>query len=886
MSAFLLTTKLNSPQLRHNLVPRAHIAQSLNTHLAQRDGFARQLTLVSASAGFGKTTLVAEWLRHVPQPVTWLTLDEHDNDPARFLAYLLAALQHIDARIGQSAQALLAAPQPPTPDSVLASVINEIVQVARPFFLVLDDYHKIQNRSIHEQLSYILEHQPSTLHLVIITREDPLLPISRLRARNQLVELRQADLRFGASEIAEFFRRTVGLDLPPAVVAMLEDRTEGWVAGLQLAALSLHHQTDVEDFVRSLAGSNRYILDYLFDEVLSQQTAEVQAFLLATSILDRLSGSLCDAVAQHSGSAELLQSLESANLFLIPLDSTRTWYRYHHLFAELLRHRLRLTGGSTTVELHARASQWFEAENQPFDALQHALAGRAWARAAGLIGQLATMMLRQGQVTTLLGWLQALPADLVQTRPALCFAMAWTLLLTGQLNQAERYLTCAAKLAEDDAQARGDLLVAQAYLARARGEHEQAISYAQEALQVLPTTDAMARGMVALSLGMAQAARGHLAEAESALNEAYAAAQANQNHYGALTALSLLGSMQFAYGHLHQAAEICRQVLSAGHQLPPTAMAHAVMGALHYEWNNLHAAADHLTHGVELCQVSGNADVMIDCLVSLARVQVTQRRYTAARASLERAQDLVDQKNVAPMMPGKVAAGWANLALAEGDIASAHFWASRTTSSSGLSLIHARDQLVPVYLLVAQGEYAQAAAALERLWEWTTRTGLVYVRTDVRVLQALTAPSRTAAMLFLHEALALAEPEGYVRTFVDKDAALVKLLRTLPPSDPFSHYVNILLAACATGSDRARDLPADAPIPAVHTVASALAEPLTGRELEILKLLADGSSNEQIGDQLFITVGTVKTHLHRIYGKLDVQNRTQAVARARTLHLL
>jgi LuxR family maltose regulon positive regulatory protein len=501
-----------------------------------------------------------------------------------------------------------------------------------------------------------------------------------------------------------------------------------------------------------------------------------------------------------------------------------------------------------------------------------------------LIEQLGTDLLRKGQVSTLLGWLKALPVDIVQNRPALCFAMAWALLLTGQLDEAERYLACAAKLTEHTAPARGDLLVAQAYLARARGAHEEAIVYAQEALQVLPATDGMARGMVALSLGLAQIARGQLVEAEQVLNEAYTAAQAMQNHYGALTALGLLSAMQLAYGRLHRAAVMCRQVLSAGGQLPPTGMAHSVMGALSYEWNDLAAAANHLVRGTELCEVSGNVDVMIDCLVTLARVRLAQHDHAAARAILTEAQDLVEHKGVAPMAPGKVAAGWTALALAEGDLTTARFWAPRTTRSTALSLVHARAQLTPIYLLVAQGYHAQAAGALEALWASPHQAVTRFVHIDVRVLQALTAPSVPAATVCLQEALAMAEPEGYVRTFIDKGPGLADLLRIVRRQVGSSTYVNTLLAAFEADSRRATEPPDDPT--AVHRDTNVLLEPLTSRELEILRLLADGLSNDQIADRLFITVGTVKTHLHRIYGKLDAENRTQAVARARTLHLL
>lgn len=882
MPAFLLATKLNPPPLRPDLVPRPQISQGLNANLVQNGGFARQLTLVSAPAGFGKTTVVAEWLHHVPQPVTWLTLDEHDNDPGRFLAHLIAALQLIDSPIGQTVQALLPTSQPPPIDIVLTSLINDINQVSQPFFLVLDDYHKVHNRTVHEQLSFILDHQPRTMHLVIVTREDPLLPVSRLRARKQVTELRQLDLRFRTPEIVEFFRRTARLDLPPAVITLLEDRTEGWAAGLQLAAISLDRQTDIDEFVRSFAGSNRYILDFLFDEVLSRQPPAVQDFLLRTSILDQLCGPLCDAVTGRTDSTQLLQNLEQNNLFVVPLDIPHTWYRYHHLFSDLLRHRLRLVDDLPTDPLHVRASDWYETEKQPFNALQHALAGRAWPRAAHLIGQLATSMLRLGQVTTLLGWLQALPVDIVRTVPELCYAMAWTQLLTGQFDQAEQNLACAEKLAGDNRQIRGNLLVAQAYLARVRGFHEQALTFAQEALQVLPMSDTISRGMVALNLGLAQITRGHLVEAEQALNEACVMAQAAQNHYVALTALSLLGSMQLVYGHLHDAAELCRKVLTTGGQLPPTAMAHSVMGALLYEWNGLTQAAEHLVHGVELCQITGNAEVLVDCLVTLTRVRLAASDRVAARAALTQAQEIVEHKAVSAMAAGKVAAGWTALALAENDLAAAQYWAARMANATALSLVHARIRLVPVVLLVAQKRHAEAAAALQPLWESANEARIVYLTVDIRVLQAISAPSSLTASRCLQEALVMAEPEGYVRTFVDKGAPIEAMLQELQRQGFLSSYVKSLLAAFDT---QHRYTTATTAAAALHQ-AHSLVEPLTEREFEILHLVADGLSNEQIADRLFITVGTVKTHLHRIYGKLDVQSRTQAVARARAIDLL
>lgn len=390
MTASLLATKLDTPLLRPNLAPRPQLLDRLQAGLWAPGGFLRKLTLVSASAGYGKTTLVAQWLGAAQQPVAWLTLDEHDNDPMQFLAYLLAALQRVDAGWGRSVQALLALPQLPPAETMLTTPINEIAAGTTSFFLVLDDYQAIHTRAIHDQISFILEHQPRQMHLVVATREDPLIPLSRLRASGQVLEIRQADLRFSTQEIAAFFDRAVGLSLPPADLATVEDRTEGWVTGLQLAALSLPRPAQAQDLGRLFANGDRFILDYLFDEAMGKQPAEVQEFLLRTSVLDELSGSLCDAVADRSQSREVLQALEQANLFIVPLDPTRTWYRYHHLFAELLRHRLRMAGEPPAALLHERASRWYEAENRQAEAIKHAFAAHDWERAAGLIHAVAT----------------------------------------------------------------------------------------------------------------------------------------------------------------------------------------------------------------------------------------------------------------------------------------------------------------------------------------------------------------------------------------------------------------------------------------------------------------------------------------------------------------
>jgi len=433
----LLSTKLCIPPPRPVLVSRPRLIERLDA------GAHGKLTLVSAPAGFGKTTLVGEWLHGVKKGGSWLSLDDTDNDPARFLIYLITALQQIDKRAGEATQALLGSPQPPPPDILLTTLINEITAISNAFILVIDDYHVIHTLAIHKQLSFIIEHQPAQMHLVLLTREDPPLPLAQLRARGQMTEIRQNDLCFTTQETSNFLQNVMGLDISPDDVSALDRRTEGWIAGLQLAALSMQGRDDLSGFVQEFTGSNRYVLDYLIEEVFEQQPTDVQDFLLATSILDRLSGSLCDAVAERTASHKLLEALEHANLFIIPLDQSRTWYRYHRLFAELLRHRLCTLDVFSEKSLHLRASQWYQSEGYIFDAILHALAGSDWEQATVLILNASDDMLKRGEIVTLLGWYSKIPKDVLLAHPKLCMEYSWPLMLAGQFETAASFLAHA-----------------------------------------------------------------------------------------------------------------------------------------------------------------------------------------------------------------------------------------------------------------------------------------------------------------------------------------------------------------------------------------------------------------------------------------------------------
>ena len=542
MPEALLRTKLFVPPPRSSLVPRPQLIDKLNQGL-QSDC---RLILVAAPAGFGKTTLATEWALQFTCPrepacqpaithLCWLSLDEGDNEPARFLTYVIAALRQVNADIGEGALALLHSPQPPPWEAVLTTLINDIVTASVPIVLVLDDYHDIHTPQIHQQLAYLLEHLPPQLHLVILTREDPLLPLGRWRARGQLLEIHQEDLRFSLPEITHFLRQSVSLDLTAADIAALARRTEGWIAGLQLAALSLQGRDDLTGFVQAFTGSNRFILDYLLEEVFAQQPAEIQTFLTQTSILHRLSASLCDAVTRKDGSQALLETLEQANLFIVPLDQSRGWYRYHRLFAELLRHRLRLTCRELEGELHLRASQWYESENLLADAIQHALAAQQWPRAAQLIGQVAERMLRRGELLTLLEWYQRLPAELIRARPDLGLSYVWAMLLLGQLEPAEELLLHFEQMGQQSPVLLGQVATAQAYAARSGGDNGRVIEKSEQALALLPASELISRTNLSLNLGLVYWHEGRLQQAVPALQTAQTLAEQTRNHYAGLT---------------------------------------------------------------------------------------------------------------------------------------------------------------------------------------------------------------------------------------------------------------------------------------------------------------------------------------------------------------
>ena len=885
MATPILATKLYIPPPRPKVVRRPRLTERLNAGLLHAPG----VILVSAPAGFGKTTLVNEWIQAAARPAAWLSLDAGDNDLVRFLTYQIAALQTVAAPIGQGAMGALQAPQPPPADAILTALLNDIAALSEPFILALDDYHVIESKPVDLALTFLLEHLPPPMHLVIVAREDPALPLGRLRARGQLTELRTADLRFTVSEAAEFINRVMGLNVAPEHIAALENRTEGWIVGLQLAALalqgtpSLPAHPDAAAFIRSFTGSHRFVLDYLVEEVLHQQSESIQAFLLRTSILDRLCGPLCEAVlTAPSGSGQAtLEDLERANLFIVPLDSERRWYRYHHLFGELLRQRLRQSGDPT--ELHIRASQWYEDQGLDLEAFQHAVAADDVDRAARLVEVKGVPLHYRDAVAPVLNWLGSLPHSVLDARPSLWVNYGSLLLVIGQTTGVEDKLQAAEAVLgtspRPDHPARylfGQIASARATLALTRYDVANMLAHSQRALEHLHSANVVSRSTALWTQGFARFLLGERDAASRAFTEAITLSQAAGRTFTLILATIGLGVVQETNLQLPLAAETYRRVLQiAGDQpLPIVQEAHLGLARILYEWNDLGAAEAHGQQSLVLArQYESHIDRYILCELFLSRLKLAQGDVAGAAALLAQTEQSARQMNFVHRLP-EVSAAQVVVFLRQGRLAAA----VERAHAHPLAVSQAR-----VYL--TQDDPGAALAALE---PWRREADAHHwhdERLKVRLLQALalhTLGDQAQAGQVLEEALALAEPSGCLRTFVDEGLPMTRLLAGAVNRGVRPSYTGRLLAAFdAEYQSRASDAPGLNLVPALGGM-----DPLTARELEVLRLIAQGLSNQEISQRLFVALDTVKGHNRRIFDKLQVQRRTEAVARARALGVL
>ncbi len=912
----LLTIKLYPPTPRPGQVDRPRLLQKLDQGLQQD----RRLTLVSAPAGYGKTTLVAEWLQTLHRPSAWLSLERSDNQPVQFFTYLTAAMQQIDSNIGQAFQSALAKSNQEEVSTdwlqaQLVALTNEINLTRSPFVLILDDYHTITNLEIHESLSFILDHLiPARVHLVIITRQDPLLRLSRPRSQGHMTEVRMGELRFTVEEAERFFNQTMNLDLPPDQVAALETRTEGWIAGLQLAAISLSESSypgetasqpeQRAQFIRAFAGDDRHVVDYLMDEVLSRQPEAVQQFLLDTSILKRFCAPLCDAVIDRQAPGgescqAILEYLERCNIFLIPLDNHRHWYRYHHLFAELLSARTQAIHPDFVTQLHCRASQWFEQAGMIPDAVDHALLAEDFNRALKLIEQAArTSIWVSGDLPALLNWTRRLPENLVRSRPSLCLYCARGLFFAGQIKPAEEYLRAAAQALEarpsSDPQAqelRGVLYTNQATFAAMCGESSRALELAQMALPFLarlPEDEPSSHARIFHAIGMAEYLAGRVRPAEQAFARAVSLARQAGNRNLGMDVVGCLALTLLLAGKARQASQECEQAFAldeAGRTSPAASAVYIAQGEILYARNELESALEKLTIGLELGKKAGWMHVTWRGLAMLSAVKLGQGDIAGAVEALQQFDQTARRYNN-PAINNLIEAWKARVALSLGDRETAVRWAESYPAQHESGAFLEFKELTLARLWLAQGKWAEA---LELLDQWLTPAiaeGRGHSLIEIQILRsvALKGLGRYAeAVPAIIQALKLAEPDGFSRLFLDRYEALVDLLHQAQRekiSQNMHHFIDRLQAAFDGEL---------VPSPAFQPAASqnpALPEPLSERELEVLHYLAEGLSNPQIAARLFLSVNTLRAHTLHIFQKLDVHNRMQAVARARELGIL
>ncbi len=903
----LLETKLFAPKLRSSVVPRPRLIERLNT------GVERKLTLISAPAGFGKTTLISEWLSsssNVKRPSSWLSLDERDNDPALFWAYFVAALQRIDAHIGENLLPSLRTQNRSSIESALTMLINEISGIDRDFTVILDDYHSIDTEPIHEAVAFLIEHLPQQMHLILVSRGDPGLALGRMRGRGELNELRAADLRFTSSEAAVFLSDVMGLQLSADDLAGLESRTEGWIAGLQLAALSMQGRDDVSGFIETFAGHNRYIVDYLAEEVLQLQDENVRNFLLRTSILDRLDGSLCDAVTGIQDGSKVLVKLERGNFFVIPLDDRREWYRYHHLFSDVLRSRLEEENPELVPALHERASTWFEQHGHLPDAIRHALAAENFEKAADLIDLAWRDALRSNEEATWLGWLKSLPESAVRVRPVLVMAHAWILLFSGEFEAGEARIREAEKLLRmaDSSESANQVKVADkagfsvipATIASARsfysqgvGDSASAFSYAERALELLPEDSHFDRVIPSVTVGLAQLQNGDLDAAYDSMVHSIEQIRKSGDELAALSGTMVLAEIRMAQGRVREAIARYREAIRAFDSLSGPlqrgkADLHLGLTEAVLEQGDIESARRYFAASEALGEQAMWEAYESRSLLVRGKIKEFEGDLKGALEMYEAAERVSTPSVMPDIRP--IPAMKARIWMRQGRVVEAVAWL-RTQDLSiddELTFLREFEHTTLAMILIERFKsedkeqlLLDASQLLNRLLNAAVEGGRNGPLIDILVQLALAESARgefDRAIEPLERALTLGEPEGYARVFLAGGDEMRSLLQEVSDASPSAAYAKRLLSMC---EEEAGSKPAQPTAPAPP-----LPEALTVREVEVMRQVAAGLTNQEIADQLFISLPTVKRHIANIYSKLGSNHRTQAVKTAHELNLL
>jgi len=885
--SLLLKTKLFIPQIRHSLVSRPRLISQINA------GAQHALTLISAPPGFGKTTALAEWAARNPLPLAWVSLDAADNDPAQFLAYLLFALTRSHIASGESA-ALMQSVETLPPRTTLEVLIRDLEAAPGHCAIVLDDYHAITAQPVHDCTSFLLDHLPPQLHLVIATRADPPIPLARLRARGELVELRADELRFTAEETASFLEQIMGLSLGPEEINILEARTEGWIAGLQMAALSMRGRKDIPAFIQAFSGSHRFILDYLIEEVINRQPDNIQQFLLRTSILERLTGPLCDAVLEDQGlvgqngesarssSQAILEYLEKSNLFLVPLDDDRRWYRYHHLFAELLQAQLRQGRPGLIPALHLRAAAWLEKNGFPVEAVQHALTAQDFERAAGLIQKHGQERWSFSDLTFLM-LITRLPLEMLQSRPKLGFYYAWILITRGQLDAAEALLhELAQRLPEQPGDPeiqgiRGFIELLFTYISVLGGKAGQISLPGREVLEIVPTQFLAMRNSADVVYAMLLSFRGEFEPAAEILLDTVQRDLAAHGTTATPISIALLARLRTLQGRLHEAAGLCRKYIKVIDErgkwrfyLPGNL--NIVLGEVLREWNDLDGAEREIREGIRANQPWNMPEGTAVGYIALAHLQQARGDLKGALHTLEEAELLIAGQTITPELATELRTLRDYLKLTSGDLAGVQAWAEQLSALAKTDYGRELDFILLARLQIAQGKYSEALQILEQLNNQAEAGRRVGRQIKINLLMAqvhLTQEKVPEALKRLERCLDLAEAEGFVRTFLDE-------------GEPVRELLLAYLRAASSGHRSYAKRLIDASVPeATGKVAQEeLVEPLTQREVEVLRLICAGNSNQEIANKLVITLNTVKRHNNSIFSKLGVTNRAQAIIRA------
>jgi LuxR family maltose regulon positive regulatory protein len=891
VSLQLINTKLNIPKLRSGIVSRENLLARLS------EGISTKLTLISAPTGYGKTTLVLDWLVHSGSgyPVAWVSLDEAENDPIQFLSYVISALEKIQEDVGQDIRAILQGSQEFQIQTILSVLINDIDLIGEDFILILDDFHVIENSEVNKTLNFLIDHLPPKMHIVILTRADPALPLARLRANGDLVEIRARDLAFGVDEADEFLNTSMQLDLLEKEIKILMGRTEGWIAGLQLAALSLQGREDVSQKISTFGGRTEYIVDYLIEEVLNQQSEEVGQFLLRTSILKQLNGSLCNALTGQTGGDTTLKKLDQANLFVTAVDNESRWYRYHHLFSDLLRYQLRAQEGETRVlDLHRRAARWFEQHAQVDDALFHYLAARDTPSAASLVAAHAKLAFRRGEIHSAKKWLEALPEESIRANPRLCLDMAWICAVRDDYKPLVKFVAAVEAALpgsdyENEPNFLGEWVALQAYSSFLLGEAQTALTLGRQALDQLPSQSAFVRGVINILLVDIYTTTdfGEVSQAVACGQEAMTASLSSSNITTSLyaadrlaRALVLQGEYQAAVAVFLQALELVRQRGQA--YAPILEILDLKYAGVLYELNRLAEAEQLIREGLSLSQKFGAPYSEVMCRLLLRQAQLAQNNTADSIDPLVTDEaidalmlELSSQHHRPPAMD-EFEAYRAQLWVKEKQLARAERWAQ----NAGLTL---RDEPscgnIAGYLALAHTHLAsgkllpELLTLLEKMHQLASRKGHVQQIIQIGLLRTMSLDKLDQfqdAQSTLEECLVLAEPTGMTRTFLDHGSPLTRLLRRAKHP-----YATKLLAASEPGI-----LVGPAPTPGEPT------ETLTEREIEVLRLYAAGLTNPEIARRLFVSQNTVKWYAKNIYLKLDVHSRAEALARAYELDLL